>query len=235
MNCSRVGEGTFNGKSLRVCFFPVHTEESAILGCHSRAIQYFGKIYITGIQYGDLVAGVIHPDSTLANPTTTITKIPEGWDLTSQAVQDVIYARHLKHYSKIGVVLFSDRVNRGTLASPPKEIGRLGNTVFSCAALGAWIAKHPEVGSIYASPFMNNPNYRTGGNYGICQVFMYFPPTTALFTDETLGPIGPDVRLTRENFLKNGTIWNGKYTKDLDPIYVPGLPKGYDKITYDGE
>lgn len=190
-------KGTYEGSPIEVCFNHYSTNSSGV-GCHSAVSQFLGRIGIAGISLGGKTIFGAIPLGTAITDQDEPHGIPHG--VRPQAVIDLAYDHIIKGLMA-GVTIFSDRVNRKTPASAGGLYEWCGLPT-TCAALAKYMSTRTDLGTLTCSPLFNNPNYRHTGNYGICQVFMWIPKHVNMFTDETLGPIQPDLNLSKKDFIK---------------------------------
>lgn len=188
--------GTYNGKEFTVCYYHKPTSWDG-LGCHTLSVQHLGYAIVGGVAYNGYTFGQILEMGAWG---TFVTHGGGDCGIPLTILQSAVFADIMSRYTSYGVIVFSDRVNRGLDHSAqgylPFYAGKWPfkeKVYFSCATLAKWLASHPEMGTLVAGPLMNNPNYQSGHNWGVCQVFMWHAKQHKIWTNKETGIIGPDV------------------------------------------
>lgn len=230
-----IGPKTFN----IVGWSPVTTYAS--VGCQASVVSCIGQFGVNGISMHEsgkeTVLIGIDPAryGGLAYPTGLSSEHSQALiggvppllaPLTDQIVVEALYEALLPWYKGRGAIIFSDRINRGSKASPSLR-AIFGKANCTTATFAKWLSDHPEHGPIFSSPIFHNPNHVGPKDFSLCQVWTWFPKDREkkFFVDESISiGIGPDTN---------------KYPKkDIDESYAQIWPDaakndGPLKITYD--
>jgi len=211
---------TVGDVSFRVALWAMHSSANG-LGCQATIYGGLGNFVVSGI-------GLLSPNGVVTNvvgqppapPGTTSSSFGMHYDhkvdvanlpkpITSQMVVDAAWEAITRSFTG-GIILFSDRVNRGTAISPSKPTALYGNQFLSVASYAKWLSSRPDLGTLFAGPIFHNPNHSMERDFSLCQVFQ-FVKGKRLYVEDTGVGIPPDYPLgSKEKFVellgKNTTV-----------------------------
>jgi hypothetical protein len=181
------------------------------LGCFSNVLKGLGGVSVVGVSLNGKAVGDVNPKmpgygmaSYSHSVTPKMTKVPP------EVIQDMIYSDLVTLLNYGSVIIFGDRINRGTTASPVQSVAHWGaevssNVTFTPAAFANWLKDKPEHGMLVASPVFNNRNHRGARDFGMIQVWLFFPTRVVpyMYVDHEDGFLYPDTNLpTKEKFVE---------------------------------
>ena len=187
-------------------------------GCQGVAVQHIGLVYIGRVT----VAG---RDGAQPKKYGKFTPEQESWGwaehlvtpgsvkgVTDRELIEIAWEASLRSVYKYGVIVFSDRINRGSSISLDREYDKykFGSVDVSTGAFGKWLQSRPDLGVTLQSPVFNNPNYISVRikNYSFCKLWLHFPAGRKLYADSDFAiPVIP----TKEEFTKSWEAQGPEY------------------------
>ncbi len=204
--------GKHNGVEFKVLASSFACSNTSGFGCQGTCINQIGLVRIGNVQ---VIGGKIYgrPSSTFSFGVESGISLPPNSvpDIPDEVILWAVWEAVLEQYKAFGVLVFSDRINRGSSLSTGHDYSsyRWGPLMISTGAMGKWLQGRPDLGVCLATPVFNNPNYRAlrkqdyDNNYGFCKLWVYFPKGRELYADEVLKY--PENIPTKDKFIEE--VW----------------------------